>query len=239
MRKTVLITGGTGVVGEALHPRFAEQHYNVVLTSRSHKNRDNAETISIDLLAENAITNLLEEIDKRKIKVTHLINNFRNTENLAPNNEGHPSPHHWQDEYRAAVTVPYELTTALAKIGHLESVINITSIYGVTAANMNLYDWNPAASPVHYDIAKAAEIHLTKELAVRLAPSNIRVNAIAYGGVRGRAPKEFEEKYENMCPLGGMLNPEDLPGTALFLASNDAEKITGQTISVDGGWSIW
>ena len=66
-------------------------------------------------------------------------------------------------------------------------MINISSIYGLVVPNLTIYESKNASVPVHYGVAKAALDHLTKELAVRLADHGIRVNAVAFGGVEGRA----------------------------------------------------
>jgi len=125
-------------------------------------------------------------------------------------------------------------------LNSLKSVIHITSIYGITASNLSLYEGNQRAAPIHYNIAKAAQIHLTRELAVRLAHKNIRVNAVAYGGIKGRADQGVEDRYDCLCPLGGMLESDDLSGAISFLlSSKSSAKITGQTLQVDGGWTLW
>ena len=175
----------------------------------------------------------------KDVQIHCLINNFRDAGNLKTET-GRPSQEQWQREYLAAVVVPYELSIALADVGGLKSVINITSMYGITAGNLSLYNGNEAAAPIHYNVSKAAEIHLSREMAVRLADKEIRVNGIAYGGIKGRADADFEKRYAALCPQQGMLNASDLSGAALFLLSDQAAgRVTGQILQVDGGWTIW
>ena len=121
----------------------------------------------------------------------------------------------------------------------LESVVNIGSQYGVVAPNLNLYSEPIKDSPLHYGVAKAALGHLTKELAVRLAPQGIRVNCVAFGGVEGRVGDDFKKRYAELCPMGRMLNEADLAGPVDLLLSPSSSAITGHTLIVDGGWSIW
>lgn len=239
VKKTVLITGGTGVVGKALISSMYEAGYRVITTSRQGTAVEGAETIKVDLLVEGGVKALVDTLKGKGVQVDHLINNFRDVGNLKTET-GRPSQEQWQREYLSSVVVPYELTLALADAGSLKSIINITSIYGITAGNLSLYNGNQAAAPIHYNVSKAAEIHLSREMAVRLADRNIRVNAIAYGGIKGRADAEFENRYAAFCPQQGMLDPSDLPGAALFLLSDQgARRITGQVLQVDGGWTIW
>jgi NAD(P)-dependent dehydrogenase (short-subunit alcohol dehydrogenase family) len=79
---------------------------------------------------------------------------------------------------------------------------------------------------------------LTKELAVRLAGRHIRVNAISFGGVEGRVNEAFKARYAQFCPLGRMLNDNDLAGPVEFLATPASSGVTGHNLVVDGGWTI-
>ena len=119
------------------------------------------------------------------------------------------------------------------------NIINISSTAG----------WHgyPLRSP--YAAAKWGVIGLTKSLAMELGPSGIRANAICPGSVTGvRMDKviadeakeknlteaEIREQYTNSVSLRSFIDPEDISDTAMFLASSQASKITGQSISVDG-----
>ena len=139
------------------------------------------------------------------------------------------------------VFIPYQLTMSLIKQSrnNLKKVVNISSIYGLVAPNTNLYNSLGEISPVHYGVTKAALIQLTKDLAVRNAKKDIQINCIAYGGVKGRVNKEFEERYGNLCPSGTMLSEDDLSGPLDFLLSNNSKEINGHVLVVDGGWTIW
>jgi hypothetical protein len=145
------------------------------------------------------------------------------------------------NEFQLSVVVAYELTMGLLaeETAVLENVINISSIYGIVASNQHLYLEPKKQTPIHYGVCKAAMIHLTKELAVRLAPDYIRVNAISYGGIEGRVSGDFLERYAALCPQGRMLTSEDIAEPALFLASVGASGVTGHNLVVDGGWSVW
>ena len=95
------------------------------------------------------------------------------------------------------------------------------------------------SSPIYYGVSKAAEIHLTKELAARLSDKKIRVNSISFGGFEGRVSKSFKKRYSKMCPLGRMLKPEEVFKPIWFLCSDQSSGATGHNLVIDGGWTIW
>ena len=114
---------------------------------------------------------------------------------------------------------------------------------GATGANVNralsaAYRSSPRG--VHYVASKAGVVGLTRAIALELAPHRIRVNALAPGLTDTAQPRygHSEAEVETMAaqvPLGRMGQPEDIAAAAVFLASRDAQHITGQVIHVNGG----
>lgn len=249
----VLITGGTGKVGRVLATKFAKAGWEVVVTSRSQKRVDDLidelnkvsghanHGVVFEFVFDSPVSDLVDILRERDLQPLCLINNVRNLENLKLRPGGRPTISGWMREFQLSVVVAYELTMGLAaeEASVLENVINVSSIYGIVAPNQRLYLEPETQSPIHYGVCKAALLHLTKELAVRLAPHQIRVNAISYGGVEGRVGSEFLERYAALCPQGRMLTAADISGPALFLADSGASGMTGHNLVVDGGWSVW
>lgn len=114
------------------------------------------------------------------------------------------------------------------------TVINIASMYS--------FFGSPKVPA--YGASKAAIHQLTRSLALKFAPHGVRVNAIAPGFVvteqtkRGRADAVHSAAVVARTPFGRWGQPKDIAGPALFLASNGAAFVTGQTLIVDGGYSI-
>jgi NAD(P)-dependent dehydrogenase (short-subunit alcohol dehydrogenase family) len=127
----------------------------------------------------------------------------------------------------------------MQKNSQLRRVVNIGSMYGTVAANTHLYTDPVGQSPLHYSVAKAALSHLTKELAVRLSKNSIQVNCVAFGGVEGRVDDAFKQRYAQLCPMGRMLREDEVVGPVDMLLSDKCSGVTGHTLAVDGGWSIW
>ena len=93
---------------------------------------------------------------------------------------------------------------------------------------------NPAA----YAASKGGLLQLTRWMATVLSPS-IRVNAISPGGVARGQPKEFVDRYIARTPLRRMGREEDFKGGIVYLASELSSWVTGQNLTIDGGWSAW
>jgi NAD(P)-dependent dehydrogenase (short-subunit alcohol dehydrogenase family) len=123
------------------------------------------------------------------------------------------------------------------KQGH-GNLIHVSSIMGVMTPKFENYAGTKMTSPIEYTAIKAALIAMTKYLAKYYKGNNIRVNCISPGGILDQQSESFLEKYRSCCNDKGMLDAEDLVGTALYLLSDQSRYVTGQNIIVDDGWSL-
>jgi NAD(P)-dependent dehydrogenase (short-subunit alcohol dehydrogenase family) len=118
------------------------------------------------------------------------------------------------------------------------AVINVSSIYGQLGPDMRLYDDLPMGNPAGYAASKGGLEQLTRWLATVLAP-DIRVNGIAPGGIYRHQDDEFVRRYNQRTPMARMATEDDLRGAFAYLGSGLSCYVTGQTITVDGGWTAW
>ena len=251
MKETILITGGTGKFGRQFVKHFADEGWRVLFTTTCQDNANSLvkKTASncclipliVDFTQPQAVQDIVKHIQDTGYTINHLVNNARSLDFLQTDSLGQTSREDFLAEYLMDVIVPYELSIGLfnTQPNELRTITNIGSQYGVVAANPALYEGYPRESPIQYSVAKAALIHLTKELAVRFSDFDIRVNCIAYGGVRGRVDDSFEARYAKLTPSGRMLSESDLTGPLDFLVSENCKAINGQTIQADGGWTLW
>lgn len=247
MRK-ILITGGTGTIGSRLVEDMLKDGYYVYFTTRSAAsgqalmeskafNKERCKPVIIDFSEDNALQKLISQLDEWPDCIIH---NARSLDTLQIDDTGVTNEECFQMEFYNGVTFPYQLTMALMLQSEtLKDVLFISSMYGNVAPTPSLYENFALQSPINYGVVKAAQIHLVKELAVRLAPKNIRVNAISYGGVEGRVDESFKERYSKRTPTGRMLTHSDLYPPVKYFIGNPSLNVTGENLKVDGGWTIW
>jgi NAD(P)-dependent dehydrogenase (short-subunit alcohol dehydrogenase family) len=250
--RTILITGATGKLGKTLVRHFLESGDTVIACGRSMDRLDklketflpwaqNLHLIEIDLISDNLAQLLTSSLSERGLYPEFLINNARNLDFLQLDGNGNASSENFINEFKLGVIKPYELVMGLVSMcsSNLRAVVNVGSIYGSVAPNLGLYADPLHQSPIQYGVTKAALAHLTKELAVRLASRNIRVNCVAFGGVDGRVDDAFKQRYSALCPAGRMLCEDEIAGPIDLLLSDCGSGINGHIMMVDGGWSIW
>jgi len=253
-KKNVLLTGASGAIGTVLLQQLLDDDYNVIAVTRHAHSADKVANQysseiasgrlslhSHDLCDVNGRDSLIAAMTGANTAVYGVINNARSLDTLKQDDQGHVSIDSFQSEFTLGIYAPYDLVWKLANIKSIElrRVVNISSIYGVVATNGNLYESEHQRAPLHYGVVKSALIHLTKELAVRLAKKQITVNAVSYGGVEGRTDEQFKDRYAKLCPQASMLSHSDLAGAVTFILSGQAKSITGHNLLVDGGWTIW
>jgi NAD(P)-dependent dehydrogenase (short-subunit alcohol dehydrogenase family) len=235
--KVALVTGASRGIGRAIATTYAGAGASVMLSSRK---QDALEAASDEIEGETAVFAAnAGEPDQIEACVAATVERFGRVDILVNNAATNPYMGRpididlprfdktWQVNYRGPVVWIQEVWKA-SMAEHGGSIINISSVGGLSV--------EPSIG--HYNVTKAALIHLTKTMAADLAPG-VRVNAIAPGLVKtdlARALWETGEEFiAGRTPLKRLGVPDDIAGAALFLASDMASWITGHTLVVDGG----
>lgn len=241
--KTVLLTGATGKLGGVMLQVLLERGCQVIATyHRARPELPQAQSsrlqwLRLDLLDAESRSQFCAALRGRDLH--WVIHNARSLESLKVDAQGWAEAGDVQAEMAMAVTGPYDLTHRLLADQPLEQILFINSIYGLVTPNLTLYPGAAQAPAVQYGVAKAAQLHLVKELAVRLVERNIRVNALVLGGVQGRAPADFVERYSHLCPQRRMLQDEDVKNALLMALNPQLTAVTGHHFVMDGGWTLW
>jgi NAD(P)-dependent dehydrogenase (short-subunit alcohol dehydrogenase family) len=239
--KVAVITGAGSGIGRAIALRFAEEGARLVIAELNEAS--GAETarlaqakgaeafaVTTDVGGAAAIANLFQVLDERGWPVDILVNNAGNAGQLTPVHE--MSDEQWDALIAVHLNGTFYCTrAALRRMLPRGSgvVINIGSVAGLRGL--------PGAAS--YTAAKGAIIAFTKGVAQEVAAHGIRVNCIAPGWIETpileHLPAAMRPLMVQMTPLGRTGRPEEVAAVALFLASDEASFIIGQTISPNGG----
>lgn len=253
--KTIIITGGAGLIGSAFSKACAESDANVIIVDiEGNKGNDLVETLiketknnnivfqKCDITNVSDIQSLIDMVLGKFDKIDALVNN------AYPRNKNYGKKYEDIDYIDFCENVDMHLggyflmTQQVAKVMMKQkygNIINMASIYGFAAPRFEIYDGTEMTVPAEYAAIKGAIINLTRYLASYLGKYNVRVNAIAPGGVFDNQPESFVREYSNKVPLGNrMANVDDLTGVLIFLLTDASKYITGNNIIVDGGWSL-
>lgn len=242
MSKSVLITGAARGIGSEIARIFAANNFRVIinynnseiLAKKLESDLKNAGcdciAIQADVSDEASVNRMIIEVKKFTSHIDVLVNNagialqklFCDT-----------SAAEWDKIFKTNVTSVYNCCKAVVPTmikNHYGNIVNISSIWGIYGASME----------VAYSASKAAVIGLTKALAKELGPSGINVNCVAPGVINTEMISHLTiseiKEIEEMTSLGRLGHPKEVAELVFFLASEKAAFITGQVISPNGGF---
>jgi NAD(P)-dependent dehydrogenase (short-subunit alcohol dehydrogenase family) len=236
--KVAIVTGASSGIGFAIAEAMAEAGAKVVVAGRDDERLQlaaaaagEARVVSADLAEDGAPARIVSEALDAFGRIDSLVHSAGI---FWPKPLAEAPLEDFDMQWRVNVRAPYALTkAALPHLGRDSSVIFVSSIAGQVAFP------NSAA----YCATKGAVEQLTKALAVELSPQGIRVNSIAPGNIRTPMNEEllkdpdYEQMYLDGTPYGRVGVVEDIAPLAVFLASDGARYIHGESILVDGGWA--
>jgi NAD(P)-dependent dehydrogenase (short-subunit alcohol dehydrogenase family) len=248
--QTAIVTGSTQGIGAAIARRFAREGAKVAIVSS--KSIEKARAVVAEIRTEGGIgeafTADCSKVAEIEGLVRAVIAAFGGLDILV-NNAGimhtasveETTEDIWDEQLDLNLKGAFFLVRAALpefKRRGRGKVINVSSIWGI-GAGPNC----PA-----YCAAKGGIVNLTRALAVEIGRYNINVNSIAPGNIatplnahlRGPDMGDYIKQMRAMTPTGrDFLEPEELTGTAVYLASGDSDAVHGVTIPVDAGWGAW
>jgi gluconate 5-dehydrogenase len=250
--KVAVVTGGCGWLGQAMTEALSDAGATVYVAGRSFDKYaqiyglDNPiKFVPIDIMSSESIGNAFQKVIAQEGNIDILVNNAAHVEG------GGKIPENITDEewtgcqegvMGSVFKCIREIIPYMSNKGG--SIINIASMYGIVSPNLSMYDGvcSPFLNPVDYGAGKAGVIQMTKYFGTYLINRGIRVNAIAPGtfpSPRVQQNEEFVKRLSEKNPAKRIGIPADMKGTILYLASEASSYVVGQTIQVDGGWTIW
>ena len=235
MSKIVLVTGASRGIGLEAAKHFSKEGYKVIGTSRGDFNLgeligdDSAISVQLDLTSKESIKNLFADLKSKDILPSVLVNNAGITKDqlfLRMKDED------WDDVIETNLNGLFRVTKAFIKPmvkNRFGRVINISSVAGLMGNS----------GQVNYSSSKSAIVGFSRSLAKELGSRNITSNVVAPGFIETDMTTFLnnDEKVEVIknIPMKRFGTVEDVAKCIVFLASDEANYITGQTISVDGG----
>jgi len=254
--KIAVVTGGAQGLGKAIAIALAEAGADIVIADINQVKAEKviseiklfgrqSSIIKTDVSDIKSVKKMVGKVISEYSKIDILVNNAGIVYKPQKKKGGASiplekiNPTNWEDVIKVNITGVFNCCHSVAKymIERQEGkIINIASVSGFFA------NWRRSNNA--YCTSKGAVIMFTKEIATEWGNKGIRINAIAPGFMETSGAKALEDqelcRYIKMkTPLGRIGKPDDIKGLVVFLASDSSNFITGQTIVIDGGYSLW
>jgi NAD(P)-dependent dehydrogenase (short-subunit alcohol dehydrogenase family) len=246
--RTALVTGGTRGIGEAIAARLAREGARVIVVSRKAPNVEAAvqrlrDATGCDVTGHvmhlgdaEAVRATVKRIEEDHGPIDILVNNAATNPFFGPMTaiDERAFDKTWAVNVRGTFFLTQQVARRLVTLERPGAIVTIASIMGMGAAPLQGV----------YGMTKAALISMTQTFAAELGPAGIRANAIAPGLIETKFASALTDTpairkmFEDRTALKRIGQPEEIAGTAAWLASDDASYVTGQTIVVDGGFKI-
>ena len=238
--KIAIVTGASQGIGETIAVEMAKSGANVFCLARNKNaldstinkiisNGDKASAYSCDISDNEQFNNIVTDIFKEYGSLDILVNNAGITNDTLLMRM---SDDQWDSVLNINLKGSFTCTRSVIKYMMKKKsgrIINITSIVGLTGN----------AGQANYAASKAGLIGMTKSIAKEVASRGITANCVAPGWIETAMTEQLSDdvknKFLSQIPTGKIGYPKDIANTVIFLASKEAEYITGQTITVDGG----
>ena len=253
--KVAIVTGGRGLYGKSITEGLCEMGASVVIASRNKARCEelaaelrekglDAVGAKLDLADDGSIKELVDGVLSGYGKIDVLVNNAVDRRNMTSLNEA--TRQKLQDScntnLQGQLMLSKEVLLRAMIPAESGSIINISSMRGLDSPHFPFYPDVMGDQPVNYTTEKWAMIGMTKYMAGRYGQYHIRVNAVAPGGFNPNLDPEtnsFVQTYIDNTPLKCWANEDDIKGPVCFLASEAANYVTGATLVMDGGWTVW
>ena len=235
--KNIIVTGATGGIGNSIVKRLIENKANVLASGTKI---DKLEVLKSNFKDIKILKFDISQIDKIEEFIGNATDLFGGKLDCIVNNAGvnqdNLAIRMSLDEWKKVIDINLTATFLLSKFSIKKmlknksgKIINITSIVGHTG---NLGQAN-------YTASKAGIIAMSKSLAIEYAKKNINVNCISPGFIKTSMTEKIDEKFKEIIvskiPSARLGEPEDIANAVVFLSSNQADYINGETLHVNGG----
>jgi NAD(P)-dependent dehydrogenase (short-subunit alcohol dehydrogenase family) len=250
--KVIVVTGGAGLLGSRFCSALAEQGGTVVVADVKLEAAERiaqeitasgglAEAAVLDITDAAALDRLIAALHDRHGHIDAVVSN------------AYPRNKNWGRKLEDVTYADFCENVDLHLGGYFlvaqkfalyfrshggGNIVNMASIYGTIAPRFDVYANTPMTMPVEYAAIKSAIIQLTRYFAQYFKADGIRCNTLSPSGILDRQPEAFLDRYNSHCGTKGMLEPQDIVGTLVFLLSDASRYMTGQNVVVDDGFCL-
>lgn len=238
--KIIIVTGGNGLLGKEIVSDIIKNGGFCINIDINHESTDDLSLLKGDITNSDSIDACIKKIIDKYNRIDGLVNN------------AYPRTSDWGTKYENVEydswkkNIDFQLNSYFYFSQQISlymikqnsgSIINIASIYGEVGPDFTVYDNTEMTMPVAYSAIKGAIINLSRYLASYLGKYNITVNSVSPGGIFDNQNEIFVKNYCNKVPMKRMGVPKDISPSVVFLLSSGASYISGQNLTIDGGWT--
>jgi NAD(P)-dependent dehydrogenase (short-subunit alcohol dehydrogenase family) len=248
MKRTILITGANGFLGEYYVDHLIKKKHRVIAVDKhffnliKYKSEKNFYKFNFNISSENSLKKLVLEIKRKKLKVDTIINNAaidaipkKNKKSFLIDQKS------WINEVNTSLYASTYLSLYFGQSmpKDVGRIINIGSDLSVIAPNQDIYkSYSGYIKPASYSVIKHGMLGLTKYLASLFAKNGVSVNMLSPGPILNKQNKKLLFELKKIIPRHRLANKKDLLPTLDYLLDKNNSYLTGQNIVVDGGRTI-
>ena len=257
--KVIILTGAAGFLGTQHAEGLSQAGAYVILADTNFKRCKELElkfkkkynvsplAIKLDVTSKKSIKDMISNTLKKYSKIDVLINNaaFQGTVGKQRVIDLTEMPLSiWNKGINVNLTGVFLVSQLVGKVFLKQKngvVVNISSTYGMVAADQRIYGKSGQNSMAFYAATKSALLNLTRYFASYWNRTGIRVNSLSPGGVERVEVqgKSFIKNYSYKTMLGRMARKDEYTGALIFLCSDSSSYMTGSNLVIDGGWTAW
>jgi NAD(P)-dependent dehydrogenase (short-subunit alcohol dehydrogenase family) len=252
--KSVVITGGCGLIGKAFAEACAQFGADVAIADvkeadpeghgRESERRATGKTIGIEVDISKRAS--VEQLLRQVLDVFGKLDGLVNCHQYKPSTFFRRFEEYGDGDWDSVVETNLKGTFLSCQIlgGWMAEheggcIVNMPSVYSLVAPNQDLYKGTNMGCPAAYSASKGGVAALSRYLAAYWAPKRVRVNMLTPHGVWDNHDDQFERAFANFLPMRRMSYNHEVAPALIYLLSDASSFVTGHNLVVDGGWTIW
>lgn len=237
--KVIIVTGSTGLLGSEIVSSLRNKEA-VVIGADIRFEKQTDDDFIMDITDEVSVKSLVKSIKEKYGHIDGWVNNAYPRTKDWGNKIENVLFESWRkniDMHLNGYFLCCQVVLEEMKKQNSGSLINMSSIYGLTGPDFTIYEGTEMTTPVAYSAIKGGLNNLTRYLASYYGQYQIRVNTVSPGGIFDNQPESFVKNYNHKVPMRRMGTAKDIVAAIHYLLSDEASYVTGHNLVIDGGWT--